>query len=297
LNAQLRGTELELPAIIVSLFTQMHEALQAGDMKHGRSLYDAADEAGKAFKETVPDGDFVRRLLKLAAQQREATQPHPETNSLSFGPVIERVVPYGAPCAMQCLQFHTGNILQIGSGPGDTSDHSAEIASKGGIDASVLPLEHGVQLVGQGCIFVTAGSRDWEAMTTEKAVHTLQTESWIQGVLEIAEKDYPSTCLFKTAGGDCGLLQITSFTENPRGVKIRYKLARRMPDTGTQGPQAGSRSQSTQIPSSMIFSSTGGKVVLESKDVTMTADRVEFGTNTLKATNVRITSTNNASVR
>jgi len=83
---------------------------------------------------------------------------------------------------------------------------------------------------------------------------------------------------------------------NPRGVKVRYKLVQRMPDTGTQDPQPGSRSQSTQIPSSMSLSA-GGKVVVDTKGVTLTADRVEFfGTNTMKATNVRMTSTNNTPV-
>ena len=29
---------------------------------------------------------------------------------------------------------------------------------------------------------------------------------------------------FKTRKGECGVLQITGFTDNPRGVKLRYKL-------------------------------------------------------------------------
>ena len=34
----------------------------------------------------------------------------------------------------------------------------------------------------------------------------------------------PATWLFKTREGGMGLVQITGFTENPRAVKIRYKL-------------------------------------------------------------------------
>jgi len=34
----------------------------------------------------------------------------------------------------------------------------------------------------------------------------------------------PQTFLFRTFAREIGLLQITGFTENPRGVKIRYKL-------------------------------------------------------------------------
>lgn len=36
--------------------------------------------------------------------------------------------------------------------------------------------------------------------------------------------ELPVTFAFKTREGGRGLLQITGFTENPRGVKIRYKL-------------------------------------------------------------------------
>jgi hypothetical protein len=32
------------------------------------------------------------------------------------------------------------------------------------------------------------------------------------------------TVLIRTRAGRYGLLQITGFTENPRGVKLRYKL-------------------------------------------------------------------------
>jgi hypothetical protein len=34
----------------------------------------------------------------------------------------------------------------------------------------------------------------------------------------------PAVWLFKTREGGTGILQITGFTENPRGVKLRYKL-------------------------------------------------------------------------
>src|ERR1035438_223541 len=36
----------------------------------------------------------------------------------------------------------------------------------------------------------------------------------------------PHTIFFKTGVTKLGLLQITGFTENPRGVKLRYKLVR-----------------------------------------------------------------------
>jgi hypothetical protein len=86
LDAQVRGTELELPANVVSLASQMNEAIKAGDMKLGQSLAAATSTAA----DKMLGGDFEQRLLKLAAQQREATQPHPATNSsASNGTTVE----------------------------------------------------------------------------------------------------------------------------------------------------------------------------------------------------------------
>jgi hypothetical protein len=41
-----------------------------------------------------------------------------------------------------------------------------------------------------------------------------------------AKGQLPETFLIKTREGGMGILQITSFTENPRGIKVRYKLVR-----------------------------------------------------------------------
>jgi hypothetical protein len=76
-------------------------------------------------------------------------------------------------------------------------------------------------------------------------------------------------------------------------VKIRYKLVQRITDTGTQYPTPGPESQSTQFPDGMILSSEGGKVVIETTNGTLTAGRIEFGTNTMTAMGgVSITYTN-----
>jgi hypothetical protein len=39
-----------------------------------------------------------------------------------------------------------------------------------------------------------------------------------------SETNSSKTWFFQTREGSMGILQITGFTENPRGVKLRYKL-------------------------------------------------------------------------
>jgi predicted Ser/Thr protein kinase len=150
----------------------------------------------------------------------------------AFGPVVERVLPCSAPCAMKYLQLRTGDIFAIGDGPGDTSDHADEwrrAEETGGLDVSVEGGEEGVQFVGRGCVFIREQARAWESATAEQTVARFTFEPWQNGVLELRKKDFPATCLFKTARGDHGLLQIIGVTEaaqgwNRHGVRIRYKL-------------------------------------------------------------------------
>lgn len=149
-----------------------------------------------------------------------------------FGPVVERVVPFGVPCAAKYFQFHTGNVFEIGEGPGDTSDHAEEwrrIEASGGVDGLAIGGEAGLQFAGEGCLFTQEGSPDWETLTAEATMKQLRHATWITGVIEAKRSDLPLTLLFKTARGDCGILQIRGITNDPRGshglgMTIRYKL-------------------------------------------------------------------------
>jgi hypothetical protein len=54
-------------------------------------------------------------------------------------------------------------------------------------------------------------------------------------------------CLFRTRTGRYGILQITGFTENPRGVKLRYKLVRNAVSSPTESKAASPANRSDQI--------------------------------------------------
>ena len=156
----------------------------------------------------------------------------------SFGPVIERVVPFGVPCQAKYFQFHTGDVFEIGDGPGDTSDHAEEwrrINASGGVDALAIGGEDGIQLAGEGCLFTRDPAPDWDTLTAEETVQRLRRARWITGVIEAKRQELPLTFLFKTARGDRGVLQIRSITRDPRGgnglgMAIRYKLVSPVPD-------------------------------------------------------------------
>jgi hypothetical protein len=144
---------------------------------------------------------------------------------------------------MKYFQLHTGDIFAIGDGPGDTSDHAEEYRraeATGGLDVSVIGGEEGLQLAGRGCIFTRDSSPNWDTLTAEEAIRTLRRESWLSGVIELRKKDFPATYLFKTAIGECGLLQILGVTADPRGwnrfgMKFRYRLVHVQESTPSPG--------------------------------------------------------------
>ncbi|MEO7299671.1 MAG: hypothetical protein ABI042_13975, partial [Verrucomicrobiota bacterium] len=162
-----------------------------------------------------------------------------ETNEITTSDAIEKTLPFGVPCRMNYIQFRTGNIVTIGDGPGDTSDHAEEYRqaeTNGGL-ASAVELEKdgkkGIQLTGRRCGFMEAPKSmdwdtDWEIFCKTPSVYFFIHDGfWLKDVIEVFEKDFPATYLFQTVRGDYGILQITGLTKdktNSSGVKLSYKL-------------------------------------------------------------------------
>ncbi len=214
--------------------TNTHEAKVSDTVKLGAL---AVFELGRI------DGDhrFVGAIRFAKAEVHQSAAPN-------FGPVMERVVPFGAPCDQQCFQFRSGRLFTDGHGPGTTEEQYAHdwkiIEEAGGVDAQALGGEKGFQFVGKGCLFTNDRSPDWEKQTAEEAVKELQHASWITGVIQPKKKDLPLTYLFKTSRGDMGIMQLLGIVESDlgysgsdnkgHGVKLRYKLVETGPRPTTE---------------------------------------------------------------
>jgi hypothetical protein len=244
LNAQVRGTELELPALTVSLLTQMQEAIQAGDLKLGRSLYNAAVNASSAFEETLPGGEYKARLLELAAQQRDATRPHPATTSFSFDPAVERELSGSVSLSDCFLDADTGRVL---SAPKELVE---SLKSKGQVGQSLPQIlsiadwarTNGVDFMlrsGETRLLLLDGftimsAKPFDSHTATEVVHgadhlaevmSAQKESGFHMACDFGGATaQPQSWLFRTREGGQGVLQITTLTQKPLRVKLRYKL-------------------------------------------------------------------------
>jgi signal peptidase I len=160
-----------------------------------------------------------------------------------YGPAVETVLPFGAPCLQHYLQFAGGKIIDVGRGPGTTKEEAADdrqkVAEAGGVDVEALGGDEALQIAGEGCLFTREHSPDWEKLPAAGVLDQLQHATWISGVIENRKKDLPSTWLFKTSRGQAGMLQVLDIVPDGRGfhsegrqghgVKLRYKLVQAAP--------------------------------------------------------------------
>ncbi len=161
-----------------------------------------------------------RRLLATIVFTIGGTNQTPATattGTTNLGPVVELVVPYDS-----LIGFDTGKLVTLDATTRaelGENDNAAEMR-KEGIDA---------RLTGGSIIWYDVGQvslthEDWDTLTPSMLESRLRAGgTW--GATSGFLKPQLFIFGFKTRKGTLGILQITDFTDNPRGLKIRYKLA------------------------------------------------------------------------
>ena len=140
-------------------------------------------------------------------QSMLVTAPINMTSLPKFGPVVERVV-------TNEIDLDTGSLK-----PEELkgSDHYSDALYEDPVFVFSAGTER-IQLTGP----------DWDGLSPERlraALSKRVNPSDITFNKNITK--LPVTLGFRTGSGRIGMLQITGFTDNPRGVKIRYKLVSR----------------------------------------------------------------------
>ena len=142
---------------------------------------------------------------------------------LSFGQVIERVV------------NHTGSNCFIDLDTGEVRTPPKEVFAQGsqaamrwteqhGIDAGGFVADPGRGLIGFDMVAVPVSDKSWSGIQVYSLQEMVASSKPGNPVYLSAGPTLPTTFLFATREGGMGVLQITGFTDNPPGVKIRYKL-------------------------------------------------------------------------
>ncbi len=149
--------------------------------------------------------------------------PAANKSSLTFGPVTERVV-------TNAIDFDTGNVgtapLAGFRKPKPDAPFSIEAFDFKSIEQAGWDLiQHNAEtIVGFSMKAVPIADAMWETLSPQQAVEKSKSARFQAFVQFSLVTNFPATYVFQTSEGGMGILQITGYTENPRGVKLRYKL-------------------------------------------------------------------------
>jgi RND family efflux transporter MFP subunit len=185
-----------------------------------------------------------------------AQSEKPKEPSLQFGPVIERVVNARSEGkGSDAIDLAGGKLVDL---PKDfdkrPTDKQGKWCAENNVDlfvdgARMPAAKEGYPAVLSACELAPEGlklaavvNERWDSLTDEN-LHSALTSitpgeavGVFMPVAELHERGgttyydiqsaLPATFAFQTRKGDLGLLQVLRYTEEPRGMRIRYKLAR-----------------------------------------------------------------------
>jgi serine/threonine protein kinase/LysM repeat protein len=154
---------------------------------------------------------------------------------LSFGPVVERTLFAGHGQDSQLLCLDDGSLVIM---PAEKDTEGATVladwwrGTKADLTIAVIGKKIMLaSLKAGGAKFAEFPSNNWEVASPTDVADALQNGSLHQPIVSGFDEVIlpeslvlPVTFAVESRTGEIGLLQITGFTEHPRGVKIRYKL-------------------------------------------------------------------------
>ena len=192
----------------------------------------------------------VKAEIAATRQARERTAVEARLAPLSFGPVTESVLKTQEvrpdSRVAQLLDLDTGR-RGTGSNFGDNDRETHAWLRTNRLDMLGV-IEHGqIAVLCFDMVVMPVVSNDWETVTAQNVVtnwYLAQNEpNKIIGISPVT--DNTDTWLFRTREGGRGILQILGQSDDPLGVKIRYKLV--------QTADSGAASQPSPAPARRVI--------------------------------------------
>jgi hypothetical protein len=178
--------------------------------------------------------------LDFQLQRRAEKSSGGDFAGLSFGPMMERTLNDPDDDARNSfldldtgktfddpVPIPTGNMpaqMRIGFVLGSVESLQRAIRER---KVDVIGDASGGSLMGCDLVAVPVANEQFEVASVETVAGRLKEIALTdatQDSVTLHATNAPAVWLFKTREGGTGILQITGFTENPRGVKLRYKL-------------------------------------------------------------------------
>ncbi len=166
----------------------------------------------------------------------------PEAAPPAFGPVVERVLTMGSDTS-DFLDLDTGEVLHhsaglnfVGSDVAPQTDELVPWVRENGVDAGVVTnnssLTPELVLFDVGIFSFGRETNIWDALQADRLVSgelgypSLTNKHWAIS-FHSNMLNYPT--IFETREGALGLLEMLEYTDDPGGIKIRYKLVEHRP--------------------------------------------------------------------
>ena len=146
---------------------------------------------------------------------------------IAFAPISEFVIYDKVESGDYLIDFDRGITLSMPKDFEWNSENALEWTEENGVDAGGATQEEIHGLIGWDIIVLPCSNDYWE---TAKANSLFNQQAWQllkeggSQVYMTAKGELPQTYMFKTREGSIGILQILGFTDNPKGVRIRYKI-------------------------------------------------------------------------
>jgi len=177
------------------------------------------------------------------------TVPQPSgAGAVTFGRVIERVVDYG-PGRESFIDFESGGLF---ASPSDIDSAQANVRHarlvERRIDAEGQAYRDSGALGPVDLMATPVPAEWWETEPTMSYQELSDRVTVASPLVMMAGEEVPATFLFKTREGGMGILQIVGFTEDPPGVKIRYKMVYQaaQPEAKEGEPPSGAAAEGVQ---------------------------------------------------
>ena len=148
--------------------------------------------------------------------------------NLSFGPVIERVLSLNDNGITDLLDLDSGKVVSLREMKLNLDSNFPLFLPTNGL-AIIQPAAQGpFKVTGRDMLVACQPELDWKQVSPQELLNCYANVplDYIKSASDSSPGSgaLPNTFSFKTGSGKVGLLQITALTDNPRGVKIRYKV-------------------------------------------------------------------------
>ncbi|KPK84401.1 MAG: hypothetical protein AMJ81_05740 [Phycisphaerae bacterium SM23_33] len=227
----------------MKIYQRIVDQAQAGRRCVAEALYRLGmGHLSKGDKEKAA-GAFNRLVRQYAEQKKFADRAQAELAKLApaaapdvvaFGPPVERVInDIDEAGGDQMIDFETGKLFSLPADfAGWTRGRRDEWMGGEGRDALVDHAADGCVLGGYDFVAVSLGAARWEAIRPRDVASELpagqpRVETITRGRATSYLIQRGTMLAFKTRDGGTGVLEVLAFTQDPKGVRIRYKMLHR----------------------------------------------------------------------